>query len=69
LCLPVGREWYQGLTLQPNVGDSDVAIVHTLWNRWRIATTPSSSFNITLNLDTNQVSILCTYIPEAKHCV
>ena len=55
LFVSVGREWYQGLTLQPNVGDSDIAIVHTLWNRLRMATSPSSSFNITLNLDTNQV--------------
>lgn len=51
----VGREWYQGLTLQPSVGDSDVAIVHTLKKRFYGSVSPSSSFNITLNLDTNQV--------------
>jgi len=33
----------------------DYAVVSTLYNRLRCAASPSSSFNITLNLDTNQV--------------
>ena len=55
LSFSVGKEWYQGLTLHSSMGDADVSIVHTLWNRLKAAVTPTSSFNITLNLDTNQV--------------
>jgi hypothetical protein len=51
----VGREWYRGLTLHSEAGESDIATVHTLYNRYKEAINPLSSFNITLNLDTNQV--------------
>ena len=51
----VGREWYRGLTLHPEAGDSDVATAHTLYNRYRESVNPVDAFNITLNLDTDQV--------------
>ena len=51
----VGREWYRGLTLHPEAGDSDVATAHTLYNRYKESVNPVDSFNITLNLDTDQV--------------
>ena len=37
------------------MADSDIAIMHTLYNRLRESLQPSSSFNITLKLDTDQV--------------
>ena len=54
----VGKEWYKSTTLQDNPGESDVAIAHTLYNRYLSSTQLTSglaSFNITLNLDTNHV--------------
>ena len=50
-----GKEWLQGLSLGLSVSENDVGLVSSLWNRLRTAVSPSSSFNITLNLDTNQV--------------
>ena len=44
--------------MQDNPGESDVAIAHTLYNRYLASTQLTSglaSFNITLNLDTNHV--------------
>ena len=51
----VGREWQKGLSLPFEMSTYDYAVVSTLYNRLRCAASPSSSFNITLNLDTNQV--------------
>ena len=51
----VGKEWQKGLSLPSKISESDYAISHTLSNRLKAASAPSSSFNITLNLDTNQV--------------
>ena len=51
----VGREWYRGLTLHPEAGDSDVATAHTLYNRYKESVNPVDAFNITFNLDTDQV--------------
>ena len=53
----MGREWQKGLSLPFEMSTYDYAVVSTstLYNRLRCAASPSSSFNITLNLDTNQV--------------
>lgn len=51
----VGREWFSGISLDSNAGEIDVGVIHTLWNRFLAATTPSPTFNISLNLDTNKV--------------
>ncbi len=51
----VGREWFSGISLDPNAGEIDVGVIHTLWNRFLAATLPSPTFNISLNLDTNKV--------------
>ena len=62
-CL-VGKEWYGSTTLQDDPSESDVAIAHTLYNRYLASTQifhhssaslGLTSFNITLNLDTNHV--------------
>ena len=41
--------------MHSEASDSDIATVHTLYNRFKEATSPTNSFNITLNLDTDQV--------------
>jgi len=51
----LGRGWFQSSSLHGRVAESDAAIAHALYNRFRASTTPSPSFNITLNLDTNKV--------------
>ena len=38
-----------------STSETDVGLITNLWSRLRSAVSPSSSFNITLNLDTNQV--------------
>ena len=44
-----------GLSLGSSTSETDVGLITNLWSRLRSAVSPSSSFNITLNLDTNQV--------------
>ena len=51
----MGTEWEKGLALPPSIHEIDYSVVKTLWNRLREVASPSSSFNITLNLDTNKV--------------
>ena len=55
ICCFSGKEWLKGLKLGVQVAENDINLVQNLWNRLRSAVSPSSSFNITLNLDTNQV--------------
>ena len=53
----MGREFQKGMTLPQDLADSDYAVTHTLISRhtFLAGSTPTSQFNITLNLDTNQV--------------
>jgi len=50
-----GHPWYLGLALPLNLGDMDLAVVHSLWSRMRAAAYPNSMFNVTLRLDTSEV--------------
>lgn len=50
-----GHPWYLGLALPVNLGDMDLAVVHSLWSRMREAALPHSMFNVTLRLDTSEV--------------
>jgi len=50
-----GHPWYLGLALPLNLGDMDLAVVHSLWARMRAAAHPNSMFNVTLRLDTTEV--------------
>ena len=50
-----GHPWYLGLALPLNLGDMDLAVVHSLWTRMRAAAYPNSMFNVTLRLDTSEV--------------
>ena len=43
------------MSLGSSTSETDVGLITNLWSRLRSAVSPSSSFNITLNLDTNQV--------------
>ena len=51
----IGKDWFHGASLPGHVAEQDAAVAYTLFNRFRSCTTPSASFNITLNLDTNKV--------------
>lgn len=50
-----GHPWYLGLALPLNLGDMDLAVVHSLWARMRAAANPNSMFNVSLRLDTTEV--------------
>ena len=50
-----GHPWYLGLALPLNLGDMDLAVVHSLWSRMRAAAHPNSMFNVSLRLDTTEV--------------
>jgi len=50
-----GHPWYLGLALPLNLGDMDLAVVHSLWSRMRATALPHSMFNVTLRLDTSEV--------------
>ena len=50
-----GHPWYLGLALPLNLGDMDLAVVHSLWSRMRANAQPNSMFNVSLRLDTSEV--------------
>ena len=50
-----GRPWYLGLALPLNLGEMDLAVVHSLWSRMNAVASPSALFNVTLRLDTSEV--------------
>ena len=50
-----GHPWYLGLALPLNLGDMDLAVVHSLWSRMRAYAQPNSMFNVSLRLDTSEV--------------
>ena len=51
----MGIEWEKGFYLPQTIHEIDYTVVKTLFNRLREVSSPSPSFNITLNLDTNKV--------------
>ena len=51
----MGIEWEKGFYLPQSIHEIDYTVVKTLFNRLREVSSPSPSFNITLNLDTNKV--------------
>lgn len=50
-----GRPWYLGLAMPLNLGEMDLALVHSLWNRMKAVSSPNAIFNVTLKLDTSEV--------------
>ena len=50
-----GRPWYLGLAMPLNLGEMDLAVVHSLWSRMKAVSSPNSVFNVTLKLDTSEV--------------
>jgi len=50
-----GHPWYLGLALPLNLGEMDLAVVHSLWSRMRAVIHPNSMFNVSLRLDTSEV--------------
>ena len=50
-----GRPWYLGLAMPLNLGEMDLAVVHSLWNKMKALSSPSSIFNVSLKLDTSEV--------------
>ena len=50
-----GRPWYLGLAMPLNLGEMDLAVVHSLWNKMKAVSSPSSIFNVSLKLDTSEV--------------
>ena len=50
-----GRPWYLGLAMPLNLGEMDLAVVHNLWSKMKIASNQNAIFNVTLKLDTSEV--------------
>ena len=50
-----GRPWYLGLAMPLNLGEMDLAVVHSLWARMNAVASPNAIFNVSLRLDTSEV--------------
>ena len=50
-----GRPWYLGLAMPLNLGEMDLAVVHSLWSKMKATSNQNAIFNVTLKLDTSEV--------------